>query len=85
MERRIEYFSESRIELNRRIQDHPKLVELLQAHPVEEFEIRLSEVAAYCGIVLDGDYLQSDLDGLCDVLIQKLEMMKVAPSIITLN
>jgi len=82
---KYEYFSDSRVALDREIRDHPELMELLANHPVAEFEIRLSEVAAYCGLVLHGDYLQSDLDALCDHLVGKLRMKKIAPNIITLN
>lgn len=68
----IEFFHPARIALDREIPKHPELVDLLQNHPVNEFEIRLAEVAAYCDILLDGDYTGADLDGICDACVKVL-------------
>jgi len=72
------YFAEERVRLAKEIsENHPKLVELLQKHPQAEFEIILAEVAAYCEVVLDGTYLQTDIDKLCDILYKKLVAKRV--------
>jgi hypothetical protein len=68
----IEMFHENRIALDREILEHPKLMELLKNQPHDEFEMRLAQIAAYCSVVLHGDYLQKDLDDLCGVLHKKL-------------
>lgn len=65
-------FSEPRIALNREVANHPELMELLQKHPANEFEIRLAEIASYCEVILDGVYSQMELDKLCDILYKKL-------------
>ena len=68
----LEFFSDSRIALNREVIEHPTLCELLSKHPPQEFEIRLAEIAAYCDVVLDDWYTPADLDKLCDILWNKL-------------
>lgn len=77
----IEMFHEDRIALDREIQNHPALMERLVNHPADEFEMRLAEIAAYCEVVLHGDYLAKDLDHLCGVLVKKLRA-KSSPIII---
>lgn len=65
---RYEIFSDSRIELQREVSNHPILVERLANHPAEEFELKLAEIASYCNIVLHGDYSQEDIDEICERL-----------------
>ncbi len=71
----IVYHSEARIQLMLEVRNHPELVAQLEQLEVgaDEFEMRLAAVAAYCDVMVDGDYLQSDLDNLCHILIQKLK------------
>ena len=66
------YFSEKRIELQRELQYHPELVEKLQRYAADAFELQLSEICSWFGIVLDGDYYPEDLDNLCEILRKKL-------------
>lgn len=72
---RLEFFPESRVALDREIKKHPELQELLDNHPADQFELRLTEVATYCGVILHGEYSQKDFDSICDrlrkVLIKK--------------
>ena len=79
----LELFSESRIQLQREVQQHPALCELVANHPVTEFETILAEIAAYCGIVLDGSYTKEDLDKLCDILYWRLRDARGAVSIVS--
>lgn len=65
---RLEFFSESRVFLDREVKHHPNLQALLDNHPPHEFETRLTQVATYCGIVLHGDYSQKDFDSICEKL-----------------
>ena len=76
-------FHQNRIDLSQEVKNHPELVELLNNHPADEFEIRLAEIAAYVDVVLHGDYTPDDLDKLCWVLHKKL-MEKRSP-IVLLN
>jgi len=71
-QRTLVFFSESRIALDREVAKHPNLVKLLQDHPVTEFELRLTEIATYCNILVDGAYTSDDLDGLCDLCVAEL-------------
>jgi hypothetical protein len=68
----IVMFPESLIQLNREIEHHPKLMELLANHPMNELEVKLAEVAAYVEVILDGDYGPKDVDGLCTTLRERL-------------
>ncbi len=69
---KLHFFSESRIALQREIKKHPDLMELLAEHPIEEFEIRLAETAAYCNIILEGAYTPEDIDGICELCVKDL-------------
>ena len=68
----LEFFSPDRIALAQEVTNHPHLIALLQKHPQAEFEILLAEIAHYCEIVLDGDYTQEDLDGICRACTKRL-------------
>lgn len=68
----LDMFHQNRLDLNQEVNKHPKLMQLLFNHPVDEFEIRLAEIASYCNVILHGDYSKSDLDKLCEVLYKKL-------------
>jgi len=74
----LEYFAPARIALQQELRYHPDLIEKLQGQPVDEFEMRLAEIAAHCGVILDGEYLPADLDKLCDILVQRLKEMRGA-------
>ena len=68
----IQQFPESYIALNRELSYHPQLVEFLQKHPANEFELRMAEICAYCSIALDGQYTPKDLERLADILLKRL-------------
>jgi hypothetical protein len=71
--------------LQKEMARHPELLRRLEHHPPEDMEIRLAEVASYCGVILDGFYTPEDQTKLCGILIKKLELMHIAPSIITIH
>ena len=79
----IEYYHPARVALSEKVKLFPDLMDQLQEQPADEFETRIAVIAAYCDILLDGDYLPSDLDDLCKVLIKKLELKYIAPHIVT--
>lgn len=78
----IEYFHPNRQALQEEVRNHPELVQQLAdlepGTPETEFETRLAAVATYCNVLLDGDYLQSDLDEICGHLVQKLRAKRIA-------
>ena len=69
---KLVYFSDARQALNRELMFHPECAEKLAHIAAENFELRLSEIASWFGIILDGDYYPQDLDGLCEILTKKL-------------
>ena len=69
----LEYFSPQRLALQQEVMQHPELMTLLANHGGAEWETKLAEIAAYCGVILDGAYLPEELDNLCDILIRKLQ------------
>lgn len=68
----LEYFPEAQIQLQEEIFQHPELCRLLQNHPPQEKEMRLAEIATYCGIILHGVYSPEDIEELCKTLLKKL-------------
>lgn len=70
-------FPEVFIELQKEIQQHEKLlINLLQLPKDSPMEMKLGEVAAYCGIALDGVYTQEDIENLCEILVKKLRQKR---------
>ena len=68
----FEMFSQHRLDLAAEVKKHPTLIEYMQKHPQDEFEILLAEIASYCEVILNDSYTPSDLDNLCKILHQKL-------------
>jgi hypothetical protein len=60
------------IRLQQEIPHHPRLVERLQKHGVTDWEVRIAEVALYCEVIVDGDYLPEHIQKLCGILEKKL-------------
>ena len=68
----INIWPEELIHLNQEIANHPKLMALLANHPVAEWEIKMAEIALYCEVIVDGDYLPEDMQRLAGILYRKL-------------
>ncbi len=70
----LEFFPEAAIALNEEIRNHPALQvvlgELPQSTTLEE---RVGHIAAYCDVVLDGPYLEEDLEKLFYLLLKRLK------------
>lgn len=79
---RFEMFPEGYIALNKELATglHPKLEALLAKHPVDETDIKLSEIAAYCSIALDATYTLGERDKLCFILAGRLEALREIPA-----
>ena len=73
----IEFFPEEFIQLNKEVEYHPVLVEYLAKHPPNEYEIRMAEISAYCGVILDGSYTYDEMKKLADILTKKLKEARV--------
>lgn len=73
----LEFFHPARIALAQEVKQHQDLKELLAEIPAEDFELKLASIAAYCNIVLEGAYYPSELDRLCELLLTKLQAMRV--------
>lgn len=67
-----EYFSEEYIQLQKEIANHPTLVDILSNQPNPTLEVRLAEVATYCEVILNGDYLPVELQRLATLLTARL-------------
>lgn len=76
------YFPEELIELSRETAYHPELLEKLEKIHPHEWELRFGTIAAYCEVMLDGVYVQSDIERLSKILKDRLEAKRVAPSIL---
>ena len=55
---------------------HPELEKKLSSHPIDEWEIRLAEIATHCDVLLNGDYTQEDLNKLASVLSGRLQVLR---------
>ncbi len=78
-----EYFPEGIIALQKELATglHPQLEKLLANHPVNEWEIKLAEIAAYCGVLLNDTYHPEDLNKLGFILAGRLEVLReIAPA-----
>lgn len=77
----IEMFPEGYILLNQELATnyHPALEKLLSVIPVDEIDIRLSVIAHYCGVILDGDYTLESRSQLCATLSGRLFYLREYP------
>lgn len=70
--RYINIYPDELIELNKELKHHPRLMLLLGNHGMHEWEIKMAEIARYCGIVMNGDYTEEDIVKLCKLLLPRL-------------
>lgn len=57
---------------------HPK-IEFISNYPADEIDIKLAQIAAYCEVMLDGDYELKDRMALCKILTEKLILKREVP------
>jgi hypothetical protein len=69
-------FPIERIELHREVGRHPQLVEILSEQPSATFAEKLASIATYCGVLIDGDFSQKEINQLCDILIRELQQKR---------
>jgi hypothetical protein len=69
--RYIHLFPQEYLDLQQELRHHPDIVELLQKHE-GDLHLGLAEIAAHFNIILDGQYFESDLTRLAEILTKKL-------------
>lgn len=69
----IEEFSPARIALAREVKNHPPLLQLLATYEADDWGGAIGEIAAYCGIVMEGNYMPSELEILYEKLFWELK------------
>jgi hypothetical protein len=72
----INIFPDEIIALNRELIHHPRLQELLAKHRAEDWEIKMAEIALYCEVIVDGDYLPEQMVKLAEILEIKLRQRR---------
>lgn len=84
MPREIALWPEEVIELNRELSHyewHPDLVEImLNLDPASTFAERLGHIAAYCDLIVDGQYMPDDIAKICGELVRRLKEKRVMPA-----
>lgn len=73
----LEYFPEDLNTLRQEIDNHPDLLVILSVQQDKDVYIQLAEIAAYCGIVLDGTYTRADLIKLCGIMVNHLQAKRI--------
>ena len=68
----FEMFPEELTQLRIEIDNHPELLLILHTQADKDVYIQISEIAAYCGIVLEGMYTRDDIITLCKLCLDKL-------------
>lgn len=85
----IEMFDQEFIELQKELMTgyHSKLIPILANIVVGDLDMRIAHVAAYCGVMLDGEYTYQDRMKLCGILRKKLILLRENPnnSVVIIN
>jgi hypothetical protein len=83
MTREIVLWPEEVIQLNMELSHtdlHPQLAEIMHnLDPACTFAERLGHIAAYCDLMLDGEYMPEDIAKICGELCKRLEKKRVMP------
>lgn len=69
---KYELFEQELIDLNQEVAFHPDLQEILRQQTEKDFYVQLADIAALCGVILEGDYTKGDVLRLCTILTKKL-------------
>ena len=74
MPREIVMFPEAAIAMNEEIMNHhPDLLRILSKYPGRQLEVKVATIAAYCGLAVDGNFRESELEALFELLLRKLK------------
>lgn len=77
----FELFPQEYLDLNAELCTgyHPK-IEFISQYPPDELDLKLAQIAAYCEVMLDGDYDLEARIKLCKILKEKLIEKREYPS-----
>lgn len=73
----FDYFPQELIDLRLEITKHPDLLKILHEQEDKDVYIQILEIAAYCKILVMGEYTRDDMLNLCKMLTEKLMSMRV--------
>ena len=73
----LEFFPEPLNQLRQKIDHNPDLLVLLSVQQDKDVYIQISEIAAYCDIVLDGTYTREDIVELCELCVKRLQAKRM--------
>lgn len=78
----FELFPQEYIDLNLELCTgfHPKLEKIIQGYPMDAMDIKLAQIAAYCEVMLDGDYTLESRRDLCRILKERLILLREDPN-----
>lgn len=69
----LEYFPDELIELRIEIDNHPELLAILAGQADKDVYVHIAEIAAYCKVLLNGDYTRDDIIEVCGKLVDHLK------------
>lgn len=70
---KLEYFPDELIELRIEIDNHPELLAILAGQADKDVYVHIAEIAAYCRVMLAGDYTRDDIIEVCGKLVTELK------------
>jgi len=70
---KLEFFPEPLQALTKEIYNHPALLQILHNQADKDVYMQLCEIAAYCDVVLEGDYSRDDVIRLAEKLTWDLK------------
>ena len=79
----IEQWPDEVIALNKELANglHQSLAQILEnVDPATSFAERIGHIAAYCDLILDGQYMPEDIANICGELCKRLEAKRVRPA-----
>lgn len=79
----IEMFPDEVIALNRELANglHPQLAAIMHELPPQvSFQERIGHIAAYCDLILDGEYMPDEIAKICGELVKRLEKKREMPA-----
>lgn len=68
----LEYFPDELIALREEIDHHPELLAILAGQADKDVYIHICEIAAYCKVLINGDYTRDDMIEVCGKLVEHL-------------
>ena len=70
----LHMFPQAAVDLAEEVKKHPILLrELSLLGPASHLEFRIAVIAKYVDVIMDGEYSESRLEGLFDLLLRRLK------------